>query len=103
MSADDFRVRGVLFVPEIARLSWLVDLPEGEDLGANIDLAMDAIEATNTGLRDVLPRGYQKLEKSVLLDREIGHFGTGDLEIRIDSLEDLGRAKLLIEKSYDAS
>lgn len=103
VSADDFRVRGVLFVPEIARLSWLVDLPEGEDLGANIDLAMDAIEATNTGLRDVLPRGYQKLEKSVLLDREIGHFGTGDLEIRIDSLEDLERAKLLIEKSYDAS
>jgi type I restriction enzyme M protein len=68
VSADDFRARGVLFVPEIARLSWLVDLPEGDDLGANIDLAMDAIEATNTGLRDVLPRGYQKLEKSVLLE-----------------------------------
>ncbi|MFN2471236.1 MAG: N-6 DNA methylase [Gaiellaceae bacterium] len=68
VSADDFRARGVLFVPEIARLSWLVNLPEGEDLGANIDLAMDAIEATNTGLRGVLPRGYQKLEKSVLLE-----------------------------------
>jgi type I restriction enzyme M protein len=68
VSADDFRARGVLFVPEIARLSWLVDLPEGEDLGANIDLAMDAIEATNTGLREVLPRGYQRLEKSVLLE-----------------------------------
>ena len=68
VSADEFRARGVLFVPEIARLSWLVNLPEGEDLGANIDLAMDAIEATNTGLRDVLPRGYQKLEKSVLLE-----------------------------------
>jgi type I restriction enzyme M protein len=68
VSADDFRARGVLFVPDIARMSWLVDLPEGEDLGANIDLAMDAIEATNTGLRDVLPRGYQKLEKSVLLE-----------------------------------
>jgi type I restriction enzyme M protein len=58
----------VLFVPEIARLSWLVTLPEGEDLGANIDLAMDAVEATNTGLRQVLPQGYQKLEKSVLLE-----------------------------------
>jgi type I restriction enzyme M protein len=68
VSADDFRAHGVLFVPEIARLSWLVALPEGEDLGANIDLAMDAIEATNAGLRDVLPRGYQKLEKSVLLE-----------------------------------
>ena len=68
VSADDFRARGVLFVPDIARLTWLVDLPEGEDLGRNIDLAMDAIEATNSGLRDVLPRGYQKLEKEVLLE-----------------------------------
>jgi type I restriction enzyme M protein len=68
VSADDFRARGVLFVPDIARLSWLVDLPEGEDLGANVDLAMDTIELTNSGLRGVLPRGYQKLEKPVLLE-----------------------------------
>jgi type I restriction enzyme M protein len=68
VSADDFRARGVLFVPDIARLTWLAALPEGEDLGRNIDLAMDAIEATNSGLRDVLPRGYQKLEKEVLLE-----------------------------------
>lgn len=68
VTADEFRARGVLFVPEIARLSYLVDLPEGEDLGANIDLAMDAIELTNEGLRDVLPRGYQKLEKTTLVE-----------------------------------
>jgi type I restriction enzyme M protein len=68
VGADDFRARGVLFVPEIARLSWLVEVPEGEDLGANIDLAMNAIEATNTGCRDVIPRGCQKLEKGVLLE-----------------------------------
>jgi type I restriction enzyme M protein len=68
VSADDFRARGVLFVPEIARLSWLVELPEGEDLGGNVDLAMDAIELANSGLRGVLPRGYQKLEKPVLLE-----------------------------------
>jgi len=68
VGADDFRARGVLYVPDIARLSWLVELPEGEDLGANVDLAMDAIESTNDGLRGVLPRGYQKLEKSVLLE-----------------------------------
>jgi type I restriction enzyme M protein len=67
-TADDFRARGVLYVPEIARLSYLVDLPEGEDLGANIDLAMDAIESTNTGLSAVLPHGYQKLEKSTLVE-----------------------------------
>ena len=68
VSADDFRARGVLFVPEIARLSYLVDRPESEDLGANVDLAMDAIEAANAGLGDVLPRGYQKLDKSTLVE-----------------------------------
>ncbi|MDQ3122016.1 MAG: N-6 DNA methylase, partial [Actinomycetota bacterium] len=68
VSAEDFRARGVLYVPDIARLSWLVDLPEGEDLGANVDLAMDAIEKINAGLRGVLPRGYQKLEKGILLE-----------------------------------
>jgi type I restriction enzyme M protein len=67
-TADDYRAHGVLFVPDIARLSYLVNLPEGEDLGANIDLAMDAIEHTNAGLRDLLPRGYQKLEKSTLVE-----------------------------------
>jgi predicted transport protein len=35
--------------------------------------------------------------------REIGHQGTGDLEVRIGSLEDLERAKPLIETSYDGS
>lgn len=35
--------------------------------------------------------------------REIGHFGTGDLELRIESLNDLQRAEPLIRKSYHAS
>jgi predicted transport protein len=45
-----------------------------------------------------------ELEEGFTRDvREIGHFGTGDLEVRIDSLDDLERAKPLIERSYDAS
>ncbi len=35
--------------------------------------------------------------------REIGHFGTGDLEIIIDSDDDLARATPLILRSYEAS
>ena len=49
-----------------ARLSYLVHLPEGENLGAAIDEAMKLIEGSNPELRDVLPRGYQRLEKSTL-------------------------------------
>jgi predicted transport protein len=35
--------------------------------------------------------------------RNIGHYGTGDLEVRIESTEDLERAKALIQLSYEAS
>ncbi len=34
---------------------------------------------------------------------QIGHFGTGDLEVTISSKADLEKAKALIQKSYDAS
>jgi predicted transport protein len=35
--------------------------------------------------------------------RNIGHFGTGDLEIRIDTPDDLKRAEPLLAASYEAS
>ena len=66
VTADDYRARSVLFVPDGARLSYLVDLPESENLGQAIDEAMKLIEGSNPELRDVLPRGYQRLEKSTL-------------------------------------
>ncbi len=68
MSADDYRARSVLFLPEAARLSSLVGLPEGDDLGAAVDGAMKAVETANPELRDVLPRGCQRLEKSTLTE-----------------------------------
>jgi type I restriction enzyme M protein len=55
VTADDYRARSVLFVPDAARLSGLVWLPEGENLGKAIDEAMKAVEAANPELRDVLP------------------------------------------------
>ncbi|MCM3883894.1 class I SAM-dependent DNA methyltransferase [Frankia sp. R82] len=66
VTADDYRARSVLFVPDGARLSYLVDLPEGENLGKAIDEAMKLIEGSNPELRNVLPRGYQRLAKSTL-------------------------------------
>jgi predicted transport protein len=35
--------------------------------------------------------------------REIGHYGTGDLEVRLKTREDFERAKPLFEKSYEVS
>ncbi|AMY26087.1 type I restriction-modification system subunit M [Rhodococcoides fascians] len=64
----DYKARSVLYVPDESRLSSLVDLPEGEDVGKVTDEAVKAIEAANPELKDILPRGYQKLERSTLIE-----------------------------------
>jgi type I restriction enzyme M protein len=68
VTPDDYRAQGVLHLPDDARLSRLVKRPEGEDLGAAVDAAMRAVEADNPELRDVLPKGYQRLAKSTLTE-----------------------------------
>lgn len=64
----DYKARSVLYVPDESRLSHLVGLPEGDDIGKAVDEAIKAIEATNPELKDILPRGYQKLERSTLIE-----------------------------------
>jgi len=66
VTADDYRARGVLYVPEAALLNYLVQLPEGADVGKAVDAALAAIEGANAGLHDVLPRGYTKIETPLL-------------------------------------
>jgi type I restriction enzyme M protein len=68
VTPDDYRARSVLLISEEARLSYLVRLPEKEDLGAAVDTAMRLIEIRNPELKDVLPKGYQRLEKSTLVE-----------------------------------
>jgi len=68
VTPDDYRARSVLFISEEARLSHLVSLPESYNLGAAVDTAMQLVERSNTELRDVLPKGYQRLEKSTLVE-----------------------------------
>jgi len=63
---DDYRTRSVLFISEEARLSYLVNLPEEANLGEALDAAMRQVEQHNPELKDVLPRGYQRLQKSTL-------------------------------------
>lgn len=68
VTPDDYKARAVLYVPDQARLSALVDLPEGDDLGAAVDAAMAAVEDANPELKGVLPRGYQRLERSIITE-----------------------------------
>ncbi len=64
----DYKAKSVLYVPDEARLSHIVGLPEGDDIGKAVDEAIKAIEAANPELKDILPRGYQKLERATLIE-----------------------------------
>jgi type I restriction enzyme M protein len=63
----DYQAQGVLYLPEEARFSKLLNLPEGADIGKAINDAMKAIEADNDDLKDVLPRTYNRLDKELLV------------------------------------
>ena len=62
----DYQARGVLYLPEAARFSALIKLPEGANIGAAINDAMRAIEAENPDLKDVLPKTYNRFENALL-------------------------------------
>lgn len=65
---EDYKAKSVLYVPDEARLSHLVNLPEGSDVGKAVDDAIKAIETANPELKDILPRGCQKLERPTLVE-----------------------------------
>ncbi|MBB5379072.1 type I restriction enzyme M protein [Deinococcus metalli] len=67
ITKDDYQAAGVLYVPEAARYSWLLQLPEGANVGQSINDAMRAIEEDNEDLRGVLPKLYNRLDNSILI------------------------------------
>ncbi len=66
IGAADYQAQGVLFLPEEARFSTLIQLPEGVNIGAAINEAMRSIEAENPDLKDILPKNYNRFENSLL-------------------------------------
>jgi type I restriction enzyme M protein len=62
----DYQAKGVLYLPENARFTTLIQQPEGANIGAAINDAMRAIEAENPDLKDVLPKTYNRFENSLL-------------------------------------
>ena len=65
---EDYKAKSVLYVPSESRLSHIVALPESHDIGKAVDDAIKGVEAANPELKDILPRGYQKLERATLID-----------------------------------
>lgn len=63
ITADTYKAKGVLYLPEIASYSYLMSLPESKNIGKAINEAMKEIEAKNTDLAGVLPQDYTSLHK----------------------------------------
>src|SRR5260221_8027718 len=63
----DYQARGVMYLPQQARFSYLLRLPEGENIGRAVNDAMKAIEAENEELRDVLPKTYMRINNDTLI------------------------------------
>jgi type I restriction enzyme M protein len=64
----DYQAKGVMFVPDKARFSHLRSLPEGSNLGASVNHAMDLIETENPDLKGVLPRDYGRFDSPLLAE-----------------------------------
>ena len=67
VSKIDYQAKGVLYLPEKSRFSYLLNLPEGENIGKAVNEAMKQIENENEELKDVLPKTYTRLENDVLI------------------------------------
>jgi type I restriction enzyme M protein len=67
ISKTDYHARGVLYLPEAAHFSYLLHLPEGKDIGKEINEAFALIETENPELKGVLPRSYQKVGNDSLV------------------------------------
>jgi type I restriction enzyme M protein len=63
----DYQARNVLYLPEVSRFKYLLNLPEGTDYGKAINQAMEGIESENEELKDVLPKTYNRLENDTLI------------------------------------
>ena len=64
----EYQARGVFYLPEEARFGHLLNLSEDENIGQAITDAMKAIEAENPQVNGVLPKTYNRLEKSTLIE-----------------------------------
>ena len=84
-----FQGKAAIYLPEEARFDRIAHLPQGADVGAAIDAAMDAMEAEYEALQGALPRGYPAFETGLLaelikiFDREAIKSATGDVFGRI--------------------
>ena len=66
VSADDFKAKSAIFLPEKARYDYLLNLPDNTDMGGAINHAMELVEAQSAQLKGILPKNYTILQNDLL-------------------------------------
>jgi type I restriction enzyme M protein len=61
ITPDDYKSRGVVFVPKQASYDYLLSLPEDSNIGKSINNAMKLIEQENIELAGILPNNYSNI------------------------------------------
>lgn len=67
ITKEHYQAQGLLYIPEEARYEYLINLPEGGNVGQKINNAMKLIETENESLAGVLPKDYTKLDSQIIL------------------------------------
>jgi type I restriction enzyme M protein len=67
-SKTAYQAKGAIYLPEQARFTYLLELPEGEDIGKALNEAMKLIEQENEDLRGVLPKNYNLIMDWTLVE-----------------------------------
>lgn len=60
------QAEGAMYVPDDALYTNLLALPEGANIGVNINNAMKALEAENEAIKDALPKTYTRFDNDIL-------------------------------------
>ena len=65
---EDYLAKGGVYLNNKARFKYLLQLPEGENIGQKVNEAMLLIEKDNPDLKDILPKIYNKFSNSLLIE-----------------------------------
>ena len=77
------QAEGAMFVPDDALYSNLLALPEGSNIGVNVNNAMKALEAENESIKDALPKTYTRFDNDILKGL-LKNFSSIDFSMRSD-------------------
>ncbi|CAD5984639.1 type I restriction-modification system subunit M [Planktothrix agardhii] len=79
-----YRSRGALYLREIAQFNYLLNLTDSEDRGKAVIDAMEAIEADNNELKDVLPKNEYRRIDNQTLGVILKRFNTIEIDVKGD-------------------